>query len=277
MSKTIYKVQDGPAGTSSPGPESPSGGSQRGGRGTLFWVLLSLLVVTLIMIVVIAALGATDSGAAIADEPLVTSPASSTASTAATSSTASTGLPTTTSATPPATAGSTAATDAVSSSTSSSSSTTTALLTHTIANPVRIVIPALKVDAKMAKVGLKSNGAMEIPKVGVVGWFGPGPVPGASGPCVVVSHVTYGGKKGAFYHLKDLKQGDQVLIYDKSGDVATFQVDSKETILKSALPTDRIWNNTKDAVLRLVTCGGEYDPQTKHYLSNVIVYGHLVK
>ena len=63
----------------------------------------------------------------------------------------------------------------------------------------------------------------------------------------------------------------------RQGDYATFQVDSSETILKSKLPTERIWNKTEQSVIRLVTCGGTYDAKTGHYLSNVIVYGHLVK
>lgn len=264
MPKTLYRVEGTPSGAPSPGPD-PSDRARGAGRGTLFWVLLALLLVTLVMIAVIATLGATESGASGTLSTSTTDPAD-----------VSTTLPTG----PPATTAAVASTtDSTAASTTSSSAgtTSTTYLTHAIADPARLVIPSLKVDATMAKVGLLDNGAMEIPAVGVVGWFGPGPVPGASGPSVVVSHVSYGGKKGAFYRLKDMKPGDQVLIYDKTGDVATFQVDSLETILKTALPTERIWNNTKEAVLRLVTCGGEYDPATKHYLSNVIVYAHLVK
>ena len=266
MSKTIYSVEGSPPGAPSSG-RTPSGAGGEPRRRTLFWVFLALLVITLVMIAVIAVLGATESGAAAeyklaisSEDPVTTttSPASIPASSIEAGS-------------PPTSL------QAASSTTSSSISTTTSLLTHTIADPVRIVIPSLKVDAKVVQVGLDKNGAMQIPAVGIVGWYGLGPAPGASGPCVVVSHVSYGGKKGAFYYLKNLKAGDEVLIYDQSGDVATFQVDSTETILKSDLPKDKIWNNTKESVIRLVTCGGAYNPTTKHYLSNVIVYGHLVK
>jgi sortase (surface protein transpeptidase) len=118
---------------------------------------------------------------------------------------------------------------------------------------------------------------MEVPDVGLVGWFELGPPPGAAGPAVFVSHVSWDGKKGVFYKLKDLQPGDEVNIYDESGDHAVFQVDSSETILKTELPTERIWNDTKEPVIRLITCGGEYDRKTRHYDSNVIVYGYLVK
>ena len=68
-----------------------------------------------------------------------------------------------------------------------------------------------------------------------------------------------------------------ILVFDRSGDVATFQADSSELVLKKDLPKDRIWNNTTQPVLRLVTCGGKWDASIGHYLSNLIVYCHLVK
>ena len=57
----------------------------------------------------------------------------------------------------------------------------------------------------------------------------------------------------------------------------TFVVDFKEQQLKKELPVDRIWNNTSEPLIRLITCGGDFDRSSGHYLSNVIVYGHLVK
>ena len=135
----------------------------------------------------------------------------------------------------------------------------------------------LGVDAPMQPVGLKNGSSMEVPAVGVVGWYKLGALPGGSGPSVLVSHVSWQGKKGAFYKIKQLKPGDQFEVYDVDGHVAVFAVDSSETILKADLPTEKIWNGTQQAVIRLITCGGQYNSSTGHYLSNVIVYGHLVK
>ena len=109
-----------------------------------------------------------------------------------------------------------------------------------------------------------------------MGWYRLGPAPGASGPSVLIGHVSYSGVHGILYDLKRLNPGDQVLVYDENGDHAVFQVDSREMILKTQLPAERIWNETKEPVIRLVTCGGKYDPKTEHYLSNIIVYAHLV-
>jgi hypothetical protein len=49
-------------------------------------------------------------------------------------------------------------------------------------------------------------------------------------------------------------------------------VSESEQQLKDDLPVERIWNDTDDAVLRLITCGGEFDADARSYLSNLIVY-----
>ncbi len=155
--------------------------------------------------------------------------------------------------------------------------TSTPTYTHVIANPARIVIPAIDVDALVVNVGVLDDGSMDLPPFGLAAWFHVGPAPGARGPAVIIGHVD--SKKGpdVFFRLKELEQGDGIRVYDRSGDVATFVVDSSELTLKSELPTERIWNETLEPVIRLVTCGGEFDRSTGHYLSNTIVYGHLVE
>ena len=116
---------------------------------------------------------------------------------------------------------------------------------------------------------------MEVPPFGLAGWYELGPKPGAAGPSVIVAHVD--SKKGpdVFFRLKDIKLGDEIVVYDQGGDVATFVADGKEQQLKTDLPTERIWNDTQAPVLRLITCGGQFDRSTGHYRSNVIVYAHL--
>jgi sortase (surface protein transpeptidase) len=146
---------------------------------------------------------------------------------------------------------------------------------HAIEDPARVSIPSLSIDAKLISVGIEKNGYMQVPPFGLAAWYKLGPSPGAPGPAVIVGHVDSKKGRDVFFRLKDVKVGETVLVYDKSGAVATFVVDGKEQQLKTALPVDRIWSNTKAAVLRLITCGGRFDRTTGHYLSNVIVYAHL--
>ena len=45
---------------------------------------------------------------------------------------------------------------------------------------------------------------------------------------------------------------------------------------KDDFPTARVYGDTDQPELRLLTCGGPFDPQTKHYLDNVVVYAKQV-
>ena len=56
-----------------------------------------------------------------------------------------------------------------------------------------------------------------------------------------------------------------------------FRVTENRTYLKDHFPTDTVYGPTPDAELRLITCGGAFDPATHHYLSNIIVYATQVR
>ena len=38
------------------------------------------------------------------------------------------------------------------------------------------------------------------------------------------------------------------------------------------LPTERIWTHTGPETLVLITCGGSFNPQIRHYRDNIVVY-----
>lgn len=151
------------------------------------------------------------------------------------------------------------------------------ILTHPIAQPERLEIPAIDVSAEIVPVGLRRNGEMSIPRGGRVGWYELGPAPGNQGPVVMVGHYDSARDPAVFYGIKDLRPGDEIRVYGDDGDMAVYEVDRIERWLKAYLPTERIWDYTPEAVIRLITCGGEWDSRTHHYLSNVIAYGHLVR
>lgn len=147
--------------------------------------------------------------------------------------------------------------------------------THPIVEPTRIVIPSLGVNADLVPVGLLDDGAMEIPAFGLAGWYRLGPAPGAVGPAVIVAHLDTKHGPDVFYRLRELLPGDGIEVHGAGGEVAVFTVESQEEVLKRELPTERIWNQTTQAALRLITCAGEFDTAGGHYLSNTIVYAHL--
>ena len=140
------------------------------------------------------------------------------------------------------------------------------------ARPVRVKIPAIDVDAELTPIGLHDDGSMEVPAFGLAGWYRLGPRPGEPGPAVIVAHVDSYQGPDVFFRLRELSAGDEVKVLHEDDTWSRFVVQSSEQQLKDQLPVDRIWNKTRDPVLRLVTCGGEFDEVERHYRSNVIVY-----
>jgi LPXTG-site transpeptidase (sortase) family protein len=141
-----------------------------------------------------------------------------------------------------------------------------------VAEPVRVVIPAIDVDSELVALGLNDDNSMEVPNFGLAGWYEPGPPPGAPGPAVIAAHVDSRRGPDVFFRLRELAAGDEVVVEQASGENATFVVDTVEQHPKDELPVERIWEDTDDVVLRLITCGGEFDSSVRSYRSNVIVY-----
>ncbi|EFQ82805.1 sortase family protein [Aeromicrobium marinum DSM 15272] len=142
-----------------------------------------------------------------------------------------------------------------------------------VGEPTRLRIPAIGVDESLSGVGLKADGAMQTPDFGAAGWYGLGPRPGAPGPAVVLAHVHGPDGPDVFFRLHELAPGDPVTVHRTDG-VSTFVVESVEQVRKEQLPYDRIWGDTPEPLLRLITCGGTPTPGAG-YPDNTIVYLRL--
>jgi sortase (surface protein transpeptidase) len=142
----------------------------------------------------------------------------------------------------------------------------------TVARPTWIEVPAIDVDAELVPLGLRDDGAMEVPEEGLAGWYQPGPRPGAPGPAVIAAHVDGDSGPDVFFRLRDLRAGDGIAVTDRKGTPHRFVVVDIEQTPKDALPVERIWSDDEGAVLRLITCGGDFDHSSGHYRDNIIVY-----
>ena len=138
--------------------------------------------------------------------------------------------------------------------------------------PVSIAIPAVGVEARVVPVGLRPDRTMEVPGVDQAGWYELGPRPGDAGPAVIVGHVDSRSGPAVFFRLGELRRGDPIVVGQAGGPSRSFLVDRVERRAKEALPVERIWNRTRQPVLRLITCGGSFDRSTGHYRDNIIVY-----
>lgn len=135
-----------------------------------------------------------------------------------------------------------------------------------------ISIPAIGVESRIVAVGLRSDGEMETPDFGLAAWYTEGPRPGEAGPAVVIAHVDSRAGPDVFFRLRELTAGDTISIARADGSTGRWRVRSSEHTPKDELPTQRIWNNTKEPVLRLITCGGAFDREKRSYVENVVVY-----
>jgi sortase (surface protein transpeptidase) len=146
------------------------------------------------------------------------------------------------------------------------------------ARPRRISIPAIGVSARVVPLGLAADRTMETPgNFAETGWFEPGREPGERGPAVVVGHVDSTGGPAVFYRLRELRRGNRINIRRADGSVVRFRVEGLERWPKAAFPTRRVFGHTGVAALRLVTCSGNFDPSTGHYVDNTIVYAARVR
>lgn len=153
-----------------------------------------------------------------------------------------------------------------------STASTTSTPVPEVADPSRIRIPSIGVDARIVKVGLKGNGDMETPSFGKAGWYSKGPRPGQDGPAVVVAHVDSKTGPDVFAKLKNLSKGAEILVTDKSGKTYEFVMEKQVQSLKTKLPAKDIWGPTDGPALRLITCGGAFNQQTRHYEKNTIAF-----
>ena len=145
--------------------------------------------------------------------------------------------------------------------------------------PLAIAIPSIGVRSKMQRLGLTSEGTLEVPAPGPhydeVGWYQHSPTPGAFGPSVVAGHADSASGPSVFFRLAKVRAGDEVRVTRADGSVAIFEVDSVRNFRKARFPTRLVYGNTDHAALRLITCGGPLDDRG-HYRDNVVVLASLV-
>lgn len=143
------------------------------------------------------------------------------------------------------------------------------------ADPVRVRLPRLGVDAPIDAVGLEPDGAMEIPHdVRRVGWFEPGVAPGGHrGTAVLSGHVDDRVQgRGALWALRTMQPGDEIAVEHEDGSTSHWRVDRTTSYPKPELPIPAIFTGRGDPRLVLITCGGAFDASRRSYLDNIVVY-----
>ncbi|MER8185446.1 class F sortase [Kitasatospora sp. NPDC094015] len=145
--------------------------------------------------------------------------------------------------------------------------------------PTRLLIPAIGVDAPFTPLALDGEGRLQPPPDGdrnLAGWYQGGATPGQRGAAIVAGHVDNRQGPAVFYRLGSLRKGDQLEVRRADRATAFFSVDAVEVYPKKDFPDRKVYSTTRDAQLRLITCGGGFTQQ-EGYDGNVVVFAHLVR
>ncbi|MER5970457.1 class F sortase [Streptomyces sp. NPDC002055] len=145
--------------------------------------------------------------------------------------------------------------------------------------PARVKVPTIRVDAPLMEVGLDAEGGIASPPAAdknLAGWFKDAVTPGEQGTAVVVGHVDNASGPAVFYSLGALKKGHRVEAVRQDGRTAVFEIYGIEVFEKRNFPAERVYGDTGQPELRVITCGGGYS-KGQGYNGNVVVFAKLVE
>lgn len=144
----------------------------------------------------------------------------------------------------------------------------------TNSSPDRLVIPAIDMDMQVTALGLEPDGSMALnERADTAAWYKFGAVPGdRTGGALIAAHAaSYVDGVGPFSRLVKLQKGDEVTVTMADGSDVPFTVVKLEQVSKQVVDYEAITADSP-GMLILVTCGGNWDPQIRHYDDNVIVW-----
>ena len=158
----------------------------------------------------------------------------------------------------------------------------------------RIRIPKFDVDAPVIVLGLDEDNVMESPEEPCdAGWYDFTSRPGFGSNAVFSGHVDWfnlgstgckcekaGGCGGpgpaVFWNLKDLAMGDLVEVRLQDGTVYEYRVTARTQVDPDTADIQSIVGPTEREVITIITCGGEFDYEDRHYTERVIVRAERV-
>lgn len=146
--------------------------------------------------------------------------------------------------------------------------------------PVRLEIPAIRVDAALETSAFTQEGAIGAPKDwDKAAWHGAGFRPGEPGNALIAGHLDNDrGGPAVFWDLNELAAGDEVRVTYANGDHVDFQVDGSELVDSKAQDGqtfDRILGPATEPRLNLMTCDGAWDHGAATYTKRLVVFTKL--
>jgi sortase (surface protein transpeptidase) len=139
--------------------------------------------------------------------------------------------------------------------------------------PVRMEVGAVDLDLPVAAIGVGTDGLLSLPpNPSTIGWYEYGPTTAAgAGSTLLAGHLDslrYG--LGPLVRLRDVGRGDVITITTASGRDYRYKVSDVQRVRKADLDGLGVFDRSGAPLLRVVTCGGPFDPDTG-YRDNLVV------
>lgn len=142
----------------------------------------------------------------------------------------------------------------------------------------RLVVPKIRLDSPVEVKGVNARGEMENPSgKDAVAWYDFSEFPGFGGNAVFSGHVDwFTGELGSFGRLKELKEGDEVLLKLSDGTEMKYVVVSSTLYESAKAPVAEIVGKTEKDSLTFITCEGTFDRRAQDYSHRRIVRAERV-
>ena len=155
----------------------------------------------------------------------------------------------------------------------------------------RLVIAKFGVNAPLTYRSVGVDGVMPNPEgsddiayYDFSAWPGKGGRPGA-GNAVYAGHVDSGAKackngtvpppcQAVLWDLNNLRVGDEIQVV-ASGQTLTYAVKSNQPINATTGPWDTIVSSTQTPTITIITCGGDFNRETREYTNRQVVVAEL--
>lgn len=143
--------------------------------------------------------------------------------------------------------------------------------------PMRFQIDRIDVDADVEHVAQDDQGRMDVPSEWEdTAWYELGPVPGEQGNAVIAGHYDSFEGPAVFFELRELEEGDILRVITEDDEELEFEIYEIESVHIDDADSRKIFGETEEFNLNLVTCEGIWDAETDMYDRRLIVYSRLV-
>lgn len=144
--------------------------------------------------------------------------------------------------------------------------------------PVRLIIPNIRVNAKVEYVGLTEKWLLDTPNGIVnVAWYDRGPLPWDTGSSIIDGHFWWKRWQPAVFNdLNKLKSGDKIYIEDANRTIITFMVNQLKTYSFTDVAPEIFQAGDSGAHLNIITCHWLWDKSNKIYKSRLVVFADRI-